>query len=77
MAAQLLTLMIPCEGLEQVFQRCPGGRGGAIPGCWTARDTASWMMRRTFDLKLADMVLKAGIRRLEKGFREDQDEYDK
>ena len=30
-----------------------------------------------FDLKLADMVLKAGIRRLERGFREDQDEYDK
>ena len=69
MAAQLLTFMIPCEGLEQVFQRCLG--------CWTARDTASWMMCRTFDLKLADMVLKAGIRRLERGFREDQDEYDK
>ena len=30
-----------------------------------------------FDLQLADMVLKARIRRLEKGFREDQDEYDK
>lgn len=69
MAAQLLTFMITYEGLEQVLQRCPG--------CWTARDTASWMMRRTFDLKLADMVLKARTRKLEKGFREDQDEYDK
>lgn len=29
-----------------------------------------------FDLKLADMVMKAGIRRLEKGSREEPDEHD-
>lgn len=31
---------------------------------------------RTFDLKVANMVLKTKIRRIEKGFREDPDEYD-
>ena len=31
---------------------------------------------RTFDLKVANMVLKTKIRRIEKDFREDPDEYD-